>query len=51
MEYPFILEKKNFLSNLDLTKEEVLKILDFADNIKNKKLKVQCNKKVLGYFK
>tara|TARA_Y100000589_G_scaffold62406_1_gene53670 strand:- start:7085 stop:8008 length:924 start_codon:yes stop_codon:yes gene_type:complete len=48
MEYPFILEKKNFLSNLDLTKEEVLKILDFADNIKNKESKIKYDKKVLG---
>ena len=40
--------KKNFLSSLDLTKDETLNILDLATNLKNRNLELDCNNKVLG---
>tara|TARA_Y100001933_G_C18956827_1_gene546377 strand:+ start:314 stop:1240 length:927 start_codon:yes stop_codon:yes gene_type:complete len=40
--------KNNFLSSLDLTKDETLNILDLATNLKNKNLELNCNNKVLG---
>jgi len=38
----------NFLSSLDLTTNEVLHILDLANNFKNKKLNIDLGNKVLG---
>ena len=41
-------EEKNFLSILDISKEEIIQILDLANNFKNHDLKVQHKDKVLG---
>ena len=38
----------NFLPSLDLSKEEVLNILDIAKKFKNKELNINLNNKVLG---
>ena len=40
--------KKNFLSSLDITTEELIHILEVANKIKNKKLKIEFKDKVLG---
>ena len=45
---PSKLVKKNFLSSLDITTEEVLHILELAKNFKNKELNFQLKDKVLG---
>ncbi len=45
---PIELAKKNFLSSLDMTTEEVLHILEVAKNFKNKDLNFKCKDKVLG---
>ncbi len=45
---PNKLVKKNFLSSLDISTEELIHILDVAKNFKNKDLKVELNNKVLG---
>ncbi len=45
---PNKLAKKNFLSSLDLSANEVLHILELASNFKNKKINIDLNKKVLG---
>ena len=45
---PIKLAKKNFLSSLDISTNEVLHILGLAKNFKNKKLKIDFNNKVLG---
>ena len=45
---PNKLAKNNFLSSLDLSTDEVLHILDLANNFKNKKLNIDLSKKVLG---
>ena len=45
---PNKLANNNFLSSLDLSKEEVLHILDLANNFKNKKINIDLNNKVLG---
>ena len=45
---PKRLVNKNFLSSLDISKEEFLYILDLAENLKNKTLEIQFNDKVLG---
>ena len=42
------LAKKNFLSSLDTSTEEVTYILDLAKKFKNKDLKIDLDKKVLG---
>ena len=42
------LAKNNFLSSLDLSTEEILNILDLAENFKNKDLKIELKDKVLG---
>jgi len=39
---------KNFLSSLDISTEEVLNLLELANNLKNKDLKLQLKNKVLG---
>ncbi len=39
---------KNFLSITDISKEELIYILDLAENLKNKKTSLNCNNKVLG---
>ena len=45
---PNKLANKNFLSSLDLSTDEVLHILDLANNFKNKKLNIDLGSKVLG---
>ena len=45
---PNKLANNNFLSNLDLSANEVLHILDLADNFKNKKINIDLKNKVLG---
>ncbi|AQL29804.1 MULTISPECIES: ornithine carbamoyltransferase [unclassified Prochlorococcus] len=45
---PNKLANNNFLSSLDLSTEEVLHILDLANNFKNKKLNIDLDNKVLG---
>ena len=45
---PKELANKNFLSSLDLSKDEIFHILELAKNFKNKKINVNLNKKVLG---
>ncbi len=46
---PIKLANKNFLSSLDLSKEEVFHILDLSNNFKkNKKFSIDLNSKVLG---
>ena len=45
---PNKLSKKNFLSSLDLSANEVLHILELASNFKNKKINIDLNNKVLG---
>ncbi len=48
MPKPNKLANKNFLSSLDLSKEEVLHVLDLANNFKNKKINIDLKNKVLG---
>ena len=45
---PKKLFKNNFLSSLDISKEELIHILDLAKKFKNKELEIQFNNKVLG---
>ena len=45
---PIKIAKKNFLSISDLSKEEILHILDLSKNLKNKNLNFQFKDKVLG---
>ena len=45
---PNKLANNNFLSSLDLSTDEVLYILDLANNFKNKKLNIDLGNKVLG---
>lgn len=45
---PKKLANNNFLSSLDLSTNEVLHILDLANNFKNKKLNIDLGNKVLG---
>jgi ornithine carbamoyltransferase len=45
---PNKLANNNFLSSLDLSSDEVLHILDLANNFKNKKLNIDLDNKVLG---
>ena len=45
---PNKLAKKNFLSSLDISTNEVLHILGLAKNFKNKKLNIDFDNKVLG---
>ena len=45
---PNKLAKNNFLSSLDLSKDEVIHILELASNFKNKKLNIEFKDKVLG---
>jgi len=45
---PNKLESRNFLSNLDMSTEEVIHILDLARNFKNNDLKIKLQDKVLG---
>ena len=44
---PNKLANNNFLSSFDLTTDEVLDILDIANNFKNKKLNIDLGNKVL----
>ena len=45
---PIKLSKKNFLSSLDISTEEVLNVLETAKNFKNKDLNIKLEDKVLG---
>tara|TARA_B100000963_G_scaffold193636_1_gene168511 strand:+ start:197 stop:1123 length:927 start_codon:yes stop_codon:yes gene_type:complete len=45
---PIKLANKNFLSSLDISKEELLHILEIAIKFKNKELDIQLENKVLG---
>jgi len=45
---PNKLANNNFLSSLDLSTDEVLHILELANNFKNKKINIDLNNKVLG---
>ncbi len=45
---PNKLANNNFLSSLDLSTDEVLHILEVANNFKNKKINIDLNNKVLG---
>ena len=45
---PNKLANNNFLSSLDISKQEVFHILELAKNFKNKKTNIDLNKKVLG---
>ena len=45
---PIKLENKNFLSNFDLSTQEILHILELAKNLKNKNLNCTRKDKVLG---
>ena len=45
---PIKLAKKNFLSSLDISSEELLLILEIAKNFKNKDLTIELKDKVLG---
>ena len=45
---PIKLANKNFLSSLDISREEFFHILEIAKNFKNKKLKIELKDKVLG---
>ncbi len=48
MPKPNKLANNNFLSSLDLSTDEVLHILDLANNFKNKKLNIDLGNKILG---
>ena len=45
---PNKLANHNFLSSLDISREEVFHILELAKNLKNKNINVDCKNKVLG---
>jgi len=45
---PYKLSNKNFLSSLDISTDEIIKILELAKNFKNKELNVKLKDKVLG---
>ena len=45
---PNRLANNNFLSSLDISKEEIIYILEIANNFKNKKLELNFKNKVLG---
>ena len=45
---PIKLAKKNFVSSLDISSEELLHILEIAKNFKNKDLNIKLKDKVLG---
>ncbi len=45
---PTKLANNNFLSSLDLSTDEVLNILEIANNFKNKKISINLKNKVLG---
>ena len=45
---PFKLATNNFLSSLDISKDELLNILELAKNFKNKDLHIKVKNKVLG---
>ena len=45
---PNKLASNNFLSNLDMSTEEIIHILDLAENFKNNDLKIKLQEKVLG---
>ena len=48
MPKPTKLSNNNFLSSLDLSTDEVIRIIDLAKNFKNKKINIDLGNKVLG---
>ena len=48
MRQPIKLTKKNFLSSLDISTEEIIHIFELADNFKNNELNIKFKNKVLG---
>ena len=48
MQRPNKLAKKDFLSSLDMSSNEILEILEVANNFKNKNLNLKFKNKVLG---
>jgi len=48
MSQPKKLEKKDFLSSLDISREEIIFILELAEKFKKNNLKIPHNNKVLG---
>ncbi len=45
---PYKLSNNNFLSSLDISTDEIIKILKLAENFKNKELNINFKDKVLG---
>ena len=45
---PNKLANNNFLSSLDLSRDEVFHILELSNNIKNKKINIDRENKILG---
>ena len=45
---PIKLAQQNFLSSLDMSTEELIYIIDFAKNLKNRNLNIEYKNKVLG---
>ena len=45
---PIKLASENFLSSLDITREEFFNILEIAKSFKNKELNIELKDKVLG---
>ena len=45
---PKKLENKKFLSSLDITREELLHVLEIANKLKNEDLQINCKNRVLG---
>jgi len=45
---PIKLAQQNFLSSLDMSTEELIYIIDFAKNLKNKSLNIEYRNRVLG---
>ena len=45
---PIKLAKKDYLSSLDMSTEEIIHLIDLAENFKNKDLKIDLSNKVLG---
>ena len=45
---PYKLSKSNFLTSLDISTDEIIKILELAKNFKNNEINIQFKNKVLG---
>ena len=48
MPKPIKLTKNNFLSSLDISREEIFNLLDYANTLKNKPSSIELKNKVLG---